>query len=544
MTKKFFNKKNKNAILSVCLAAALIITSAFCFLYTEDSLENKFTAGNLLVELHEDDWFSEDTGNEIIINDAKIINSPLSDVYNAISTMGNFDTLVMYDSNDNAVDDINDAVKFTAVSDTENIIYYADNDVTVESNGINDFAEGIIPGQEIHTRPYLENTGTASCYAFIVLKTPTLSIAESYIDSEGHISNTDTVYSIQVKGYAVQRGYGNIKDSDPKYTDNWSALINDVWGALSVSILPSPRTQMSRVNFVAPLDVGEDWEYIEMYQGSDNCNYYIYGYGQFLNGYSSTSPAINNFTLTGYLTKSFTLTNAPTNNIIVHSYSQGSSSYSTFSSSYLTQFNALSSSTSPYVLSSVTEMNYFIDDNGMPQFEILLKGDGDKINKICTNYVPTYSTTDRGDYPNSTSVYTYAFNIADRNIENRTSNQALLKYGPPCTGTTSYSMSSHKYGVSYVTSNVVGIPVCLITSYTGASISNLEKAVNILPLSIIKIQQEDGSYVSYELNNSITSATQVTLKSNNGVFYNGTYAEWIEACVNTGMLIGDYSWLV
>jgi len=66
--------KKKKALLSVCLAAALLITGAVAFMTATDSADNVFTVGNVKIDLTEPNW--DETKAEDIISGQVIAKDP------------------------------------------------------------------------------------------------------------------------------------------------------------------------------------------------------------------------------------------------------------------------------------------------------------------------------------------------------------------------------------------------------------------------------------------------------------------------------------
>lgn len=146
MNKKFtppHAKKKRNAVISVMLICALLITGIFAFLTATDSKTNRFTVGKIDIVLHEDNW------------DEWYENHP-----------------------------------------------DADPEVDVP-----DFAENILPGAEIEKAPYVENTGNNDAYVFLTVETPAREISNFSADESGTVEISGDILDIDVKAYAIQTGY-------------------------------------------------------------------------------------------------------------------------------------------------------------------------------------------------------------------------------------------------------------------------------------------------------------------------------------------------
>lgn len=120
--------KKRNAVLSVCMILALVISGAFAYLTDHDNKVNTFTIGKVDITLHEDDWYRHGTG------------------------------FLTDDSDDNR---------------------------------INDFAENVVPGQIVSKSPYVENSGRNDAYIFADVAVPGIySLADTVFFSFN--SETDT----------------------------------------------------------------------------------------------------------------------------------------------------------------------------------------------------------------------------------------------------------------------------------------------------------------------------------------------------------------
>ncbi len=75
----------KNAIVSLLLVAALVITGALAFLTAKDSAENEFTVGNVAIDLTEPNWDESNGENivagQVIAKDPTITNTGRNDAY-------------------------------------------------------------------------------------------------------------------------------------------------------------------------------------------------------------------------------------------------------------------------------------------------------------------------------------------------------------------------------------------------------------------------------------------------------------------------------
>ena len=85
ITSKRTKNKRRNSIVAIMLVAALAITGALAFLTAKDSAENKFTVGNVDIELTEPSWVEADGENivpgQVIAKDPTITNTGKNDAY-------------------------------------------------------------------------------------------------------------------------------------------------------------------------------------------------------------------------------------------------------------------------------------------------------------------------------------------------------------------------------------------------------------------------------------------------------------------------------
>lgn len=149
--------KRRNAIVSVCLILALVIGGAFAYLTATDTKTNTFTVGKVDIEVVETEW---------------------------------------YDANGDVIDDNND-------------------------NDIPDFAENIVPLQEIEKNPAIENTGENDAYVYLAVKIPT---------SNAPYLNTEASPAVVVNNSAVYYPlFTTVYDADPGDSTNQTTAINPAW---------------------------------------------------------------------------------------------------------------------------------------------------------------------------------------------------------------------------------------------------------------------------------------------------------------------------
>lgn len=152
--------KRRNAIVSVCLILALVIGGAFAYLTATDTKTNTFTVGKVDIEVVETEW---------------------------------------YDANGNVIDDSN-------------------------RDGIPDFAENIVPLQEIEKNPAIENTGENDAYVYLAVKIPTSNAP--YLDTDV----SPAVVANNNANSAVYRPlFTTVYDADLSDSTNQTTAINPAW---------------------------------------------------------------------------------------------------------------------------------------------------------------------------------------------------------------------------------------------------------------------------------------------------------------------------
>ena len=125
--------KTKKALCAASILGVVAISGIFAYLTDFETKENKFTIGNVDIELLEPAW-------EIIYDDP-------------------------------ATEDVDE-----------------DNGVDKDKNGIPDFAENIVPGQVIAKDPQIKNIGANDAYVFMLVDIPSKDIDE--YDEDGNIVNS------------------------------------------------------------------------------------------------------------------------------------------------------------------------------------------------------------------------------------------------------------------------------------------------------------------------------------------------------------------
>ena len=219
--------------ISLLLIAALLITGALAFLTATDSKTNVFTIGNVDINLYEDDWYDHDSGD---------------------------------------------------ILDDEN------------NNGVPDFAEDIVPGQEIDKAPYVENTGSNEAWVYMTVSVPTADRAD--LENPGTlnkvINENVSGVQIQVNAYAIQDKY----DGKTTAREVWDAYVGtsgepaaiDYTGMFGEATIPTndrvelfeiigldvDRTEPSATPGEPAVTVDGNWVLLDTYYGADGNNYYVY----------------------------------------------------------------------------------------------------------------------------------------------------------------------------------------------------------------------------------------------------------------------------
>lgn len=250
------SKQKKNAIISLFLIAALLITGIFAFLTSTDSKVNKFTIGKVDVTLQE------------------------------------------YDG-DTAWWEVDENTQHTTDALTE--------DVDEDGNDIADKMENILPGDYVGKKPVVTNLGKNDAWTYLVVAVPTAQKSDivraagdnGVVGVEG-LSDV----SIDVYTYAIQPGYiddGTTEDITTvwdKFTNNeqnyedmfGEEATNDLSTRIELFKQISVGTDNTRTEF--DINNAEDWTQLgTSFKCVDGKNYYVYGMNDKL-AVDADSPAL------------------------------------------------------------------------------------------------------------------------------------------------------------------------------------------------------------------------------------------------------------
>ena len=180
------------------------------------------------------------------------------------------------------------------------------------------------------------------------------------------------------------------------------------------------------------------------------------------------------------------------------------------------------------------------EEKGSWEFNIVL-ADG---NIICTDYIPNTTYTGDASTGNTTereipsNFEQYRVNASLRNRD------SVIAYTPPANARGIAKTTISSGNVNVTMRDIIGIPVLAFTNGSTPWSGDLNYCTSVMPLNAIKIKQSDGTYKTWKLKMPLATETQVKVNSTGAVFYDGNYAEWIAACINTGTLLGNYTYIV
>ena len=209
--------KKRKAFISIALVLALAITGALAFLTARDSAENKFTVGNVDIELTEPNWDENNAKNivsgQIIAKDPTITNTGRNDAYVYMMV------------------EIPKAIETDIVSTDE-----SGNEVTTTKSNYPLFSfaanEGWTPidsqtGTDIDAYDYYlygYNTAlTPGNAATLFNEVAFANVTSDFVDTYAG-ENNDLSLDINVTGYAIQSDYYNNEATDA--TTAWRLYVN------------------------------------------------------------------------------------------------------------------------------------------------------------------------------------------------------------------------------------------------------------------------------------------------------------------------------
>ncbi len=455
-------------------------------LVASDNGDNTFTLGKLSILLFEDDWYNHDT-------------------YAASKTKV-------------WIDDDGDEGGVAGVA----------------GNNIPDFAESLICGDKISKSPYIENTSANDCWAYMVVGVPTLPITQAISSAEAINSLEGTQLTVKVNAYAFQRGLTETEDP----VDMWHIYTN------GHSTFGSVRTSNERVEMFNVLNIDtESWQFIEQKNTNDNYNWYVYFYKNVLPGKFSgnnlldeskpyqTTPLFTQVELTGLSTKSYNVRNG--NVWTQSSTTTGGQTYNYYSNitadktqhrlTYIDIPNVDGGIDRIYddvYLTDKATLHFEIDENNVLQAYIYL-ADGTVIytENNGERNIRSGSTVKWKDFDWTSVEFNYSdlWNTSDWGSTGT------------CMGLFSITQGAYGlgYGLEFTRVKYKGDDYKLTFSHTGSS-----------------------STYGYNHNYRITAEgyTDIWNKSYN-TYSNGNgwqncwFGLWMNQCLSTGMLVGNFPWL-
>lgn len=477
-----------SVMLVVCIVGLTVTGGILAFLTSSDTKSNTFTVGQLSISLYEDDWYDHDT----------------------------------YASNKTIVwlDDDGDE---GGASGTAN-------------NNIPDFAENLICGQAVSKTPYVQNDSTYGCYIYIAVGIPTLDITSAVADESTINSLQGTSLTVKVNAYGFQQGA--MEDEDP--TNMWETYTN------GHSTFGSKRTNNTRVPMFKLLNIDEDnWELIEQRNTTDNYNWFVYYYKDVLSGryqtgviqdpeseipYYQTTPLFDSVEMIGLDIKTYNVnsgslytTGSTTTGGVRYSYYTGLSISNTqHRLNYEDVEDEEGNVTRVYEDFSLTDkatLHFEVDENNVLQAYIYF-ADGNVLytSNDGSKNIASGNTTLWKDF-DWTSV---DFVFSD-----------LWNYSLGSTGPLLglYSVTNGQYGLMY-----------------GLEFNKLKYGDEELTLQF----NHTSSGASYGTNHYYrilaTGYTNIwdrnyNTYSNSGGWKKVWFGEWLEECLSTGIVVGNFPWL-
>lgn len=262
-------KKRKKVLITAFLVFALFITGIFAFLTATDSKTNEFTVGRIKIELHEDDWFDEDDN---LILDNKVINKSLEEIKTNLEDEG-------YTFTENIVDGNRTVI---AEKEGESSITYTEKSVNgeikvFETNGINDFAELVEPGNEFAKAPYIKNIGDNPAFMFVTVGIPVAERSELISEANGDTPIEEAKFKIPVKAYGIQTGTVSKTAETPEQV--WDAYTTDInANDRYLSLFGAETNNENLEEIFNPLEINDGWVQIGSTYHTDDYNYYVFAF--------------------------------------------------------------------------------------------------------------------------------------------------------------------------------------------------------------------------------------------------------------------------
>ncbi len=218
---KMAKSKKKKALISIALVLALAVTGAVAFMTARDSAENKFTVGNVAINLTEPSWDENNAkdivSGQIIDKDPTIENTGKNDAYVYMMVEIPKDTVT--------ADEFYPLFSFTA---NEGWILVDSN-----LNTANDAYDYYLYGYETALTP----GDTATLFNEVEFANVTSDFVDIY--AQNGVSSFD----IKVTGYAIQSDFYNNEAADA--TTAWSLYINQNEWRWPVNSVPNYVTYLS-----------------------------------------------------------------------------------------------------------------------------------------------------------------------------------------------------------------------------------------------------------------------------------------------------------
>lgn len=388
----------------------------------------------------------------------------------------------------------------------------ADDGTGIGDNGIPNFAELAVCGTKIHKHPYVENTGDNAAWIFMSVGIPTVDVADA-VATEAQINSlVGSEYTVKVTGYAFQEGLENMTQEEM-----WDTFSN------GVPALKNRRTNNTRVGIFEITDVDEtNWEFIEQFNSTDNYNYLVYAYKELLPGKEQdgiivdlenniypyrTTPMFENIRMTGFSTSVYQCREASTIPVNSGQYNvpSGGQVYR-----YINDIN-----------DAPTYLAYDMVD-GVPVYRDIVLSEGATlhINRNSGGIITAYIRFADGNYIRTTT---------DTNFSIHNASGASTKVSGLMQASKEYKISEIISGSNTANMCPHLELVCLENRYYRATMR--------LTFNVIGVNGHEYSF----------SAGGGNFNSN-AVFYSpgeGTegQAKWINACISTGMLIGNFAFV-
>lgn len=226
MFKSSKSKKGLKNIVSFLLVAAILITGALAYLTATDSKENKFTVGNVSIELTEPNWNEENGKNivpgETIAKDPQIENTSLNDAYVYIMVTVPKKDQITVNENGSAVVKDNLQLFTYDVNDNWTLINSKSDDANENNYYVYAYNTALAPQGK--TEPLFEEVTFANIVSGQIESTEELEIlvngyaiqSNNVYNAEGNPATAEEAWDI----YATQNGW----DFPLEVPDGYSAM--------------------------------------------------------------------------------------------------------------------------------------------------------------------------------------------------------------------------------------------------------------------------------------------------------------------------------